>query len=99
MLSGAQTAKRRKAGSRVTTPGTFAGGGQALNADEEEKGTGIGFRRKAGRCVDLFFFGRSAPNRLMSHDLASEPARNGLWLRKDACLLHEVKVNGILYVA
>jgi hypothetical protein len=51
-LSGAQTAKRRKAGSRVTTAGAFAGGGQALNADEDEKGTGNGFRKKAGRCVN-----------------------------------------------
>lgn len=47
-LTGAQTAKRRKAGSRVTTAGTFTGGGQALNADEDEKGLGIGFRKKAG---------------------------------------------------
>ena len=51
-LTGAQTAKRRKAGSRVTTAGVFAGGGQALNADEDEKGTGNGFRKKAGRCVN-----------------------------------------------
>ncbi|KAI0266619.1 hypothetical protein BGY98DRAFT_939036 [Russula aff. rugulosa BPL654] len=48
MLTGAQTAKRRKAGSRVTTAGTFTGGGQALNADEDKKGSGIGFRKKAG---------------------------------------------------
>jgi len=54
MLTGAQTAKRRKAGSRVTTAGTFAGSGQALNADKDEKRTGIGFRKKAGRCVVLF---------------------------------------------
>lgn len=53
MLTGAQTAKRRKAGSRVTTAGTFTGGGQALNADEDKKGSGIGFRKKAGRCVIL----------------------------------------------
>ncbi len=52
MLTGAQTAKRRKAGSRVTAAGTFTGSGQALNADEDKKGTGIGFRKKAGRCVD-----------------------------------------------
>ncbi|KAH9959631.1 WLM-domain-containing protein [Russula dissimulans] len=48
MLTGAQTAKRRKAGSRVTAAGTFDGGGQALNADGEEKGRGTGFRKKAG---------------------------------------------------
>jgi len=48
MLTGAQTAKRRKAGSRVTAAGTFTGSGQALNADEDKKGSGIGFRKKAG---------------------------------------------------
>ncbi|KAI9461719.1 WLM-domain-containing protein [Lactarius psammicola] len=47
MLTGAQTAKRRKAGSRITAAGTFAGRGQALNADEDEKTTGTGFRKKA----------------------------------------------------
>lgn len=46
-LTGAQTAKRRKAGSRITAAGTFLGGGQALNADEDEKSTGTGFRKKA----------------------------------------------------
>jgi hypothetical protein len=53
MLTGAQTAKRRKAGSRVTTAGTFTGSGLALNADEDKKGSGIGFRKKARRCVIL----------------------------------------------
>ncbi|KAI0001516.1 WLM domain-containing protein [Russula compacta] len=48
MLTGAQTSKRRKAGSRVTDAGTFSGSGQALNADEDEKTTGTGFRKKAG---------------------------------------------------
>ncbi|KAH9058358.1 WLM-domain-containing protein [Lactarius vividus] len=47
MLSGAQTAKRRKAGSRITAAGTFSGPGQALNADEDEKTAGTGFRKKA----------------------------------------------------
>src|SRR5712672_43819 len=42
MLTGAQTAKRRKAGSRVTATDTFTGSGQALNAGEDEKGSGIG---------------------------------------------------------
>ncbi len=51
MLTGAQTAKRRKAGSRITAAGTFSGSGQALNADEDEKTTGTGFRKKAVRCV------------------------------------------------
>jgi len=53
MLTGVQTAKRRKAGSRVTAASTFAGSGQALNADGNEKGTGTGFRKKAGRYVNL----------------------------------------------
>jgi DNA-dependent metalloprotease WSS1 len=53
MSTGAQTAKRRKAGSRITIAGTFTGNGQALNADEDEKRAGTGFRKKAGRCVGL----------------------------------------------
>ncbi|KAH9972776.1 WLM domain-containing protein [Lactifluus volemus] len=47
LLTGAQTTKRRKAGSRVTTSGIFTGGGQALNADEDDKRAGTGFRKKA----------------------------------------------------
>ncbi|KAI0303834.1 WLM domain-containing protein [Multifurca ochricompacta] len=46
--TGAQTAKRRKAGSRVTAAGTFIGSGQALNADKVDKIIGTGFRKKAG---------------------------------------------------
>ncbi|KAI0635959.1 WLM-domain-containing protein [Trametes polyzona] len=48
--TGAQTAKRRKAGSRVTARGTFKGAGRALNegvSDEEQKKAGAGFRKKA----------------------------------------------------
>ncbi|KAI0661757.1 WLM domain-containing protein [Cubamyces menziesii] len=48
--AGAQTAKRRKAGSRVTAQGTFKGAGRALNedvSDEEAKKAGSGFRKKA----------------------------------------------------
>ncbi|KAL1949510.1 hypothetical protein VTO73DRAFT_8391 [Trametes versicolor] len=48
--TGAQTAKRRKAGSRVTAQGTFQGSGKALNedvSDEERKKAGTGFRKKA----------------------------------------------------
>jgi hypothetical protein len=93
MLTGAQTAKRRKAGSRVTTAGTFAGGGQALNADEDQKGTGVGFRKKAGRCVNLheiLLF-------LTPHDPVSEPAKNGPWLRKDAWFLYKVEVRAPPY--
>ncbi|KAI9512026.1 WLM-domain-containing protein [Russula earlei] len=48
MLTGPQTAKRRKAGSRVTAASTFSGSGQILNADDDEKGKGTGFRKKAG---------------------------------------------------
>ncbi|OBZ72449.1 DNA-dependent metalloprotease WSS1 [Grifola frondosa] len=49
--TGAQTAKKRKAGSRVTAQGTFKGSGHALNediSDEEQKKVGTGFRKKAG---------------------------------------------------
>jgi hypothetical protein len=49
MLTGAQSAKRRKVGSRITTAGTFTGNDQALNADEGEKRVGTGFCKKAGR--------------------------------------------------
>ncbi|KZT73002.1 WLM-domain-containing protein [Daedalea quercina L-15889] len=49
--TGAQTAKKRKAGSRVTAKDTFRGSGHALSEDvndEEQKKSGAGFRRKAG---------------------------------------------------
>ncbi|TFK92648.1 WLM-domain-containing protein [Polyporus arcularius HHB13444] len=49
--TGAQTAKKRKAGSRVTAKGLFQGAGKALNEDvedEEQKKAGTGFRKKAG---------------------------------------------------
>ncbi|ETW83060.1 hypothetical protein HETIRDRAFT_450748 [Heterobasidion irregulare TC 32-1] len=48
--TGAQTARKRRAGTRVTTAGAFAGGGRALNADignEEDKKAGAGFRKQA----------------------------------------------------
>jgi hypothetical protein len=99
MLTGAQTAKRRKAGSRVTTAGTFAGSSQALNADKDEKRTGIGFRKKAGRCVVMFVDSYGSESLDVPMTPASEPAKNGPWLRKDACLLYEMKVKGVLYVA
>ncbi|KAI0309917.1 WLM domain-containing protein [Amylostereum chailletii] len=49
--TGAQTAKRRKAGARVTAAGTFQGDGRTLNADVEDadaQKAGAGFRKKAG---------------------------------------------------
>ncbi|KAI0749788.1 WLM domain-containing protein [Daedaleopsis nitida] len=49
--TGAQTAKKRKAGTRVTAKGLFQGSGRALNddvEDEEQKKAGAGFRKKAG---------------------------------------------------
>ncbi|KAI8980209.1 WLM domain-containing protein [Trametes punicea] len=48
--TGAQTAKRRKAGARVTAQGVFKGTGRALNedaSDQEAKKAGSGFRRRA----------------------------------------------------
>jgi hypothetical protein len=95
MLTGAQTSKRRKAGSRVTTPGTFTGSGQALNADEDKKGPGIGYRKKAGRCVNPLL---GILHSLTPRDPASEPAKNGPWRRKDAWLLYKVNVNASPYV-
>lgn len=50
--TGAQTAKRRKAGSRVTAQNIFRGEGRALNEDvfdEDWKKAGAGFRKQAGR--------------------------------------------------
>lgn len=50
--SGAQTAKKRKAGSRVTAQSAFIGGGRALNEGvevEDGKNTGTGFRKQAAR--------------------------------------------------
>ncbi|KZT22356.1 WLM-domain-containing protein [Neolentinus lepideus HHB14362 ss-1] len=52
--TGAQTAKRRKAGSRVAAQGVFKGKGAALNediGDEEDKKVGTGFRKKAARHI------------------------------------------------
>ncbi|OCH95379.1 WLM-domain-containing protein [Obba rivulosa] len=49
--TGPQTAKRRKAGSRVTAKAAFKGEGTALNADiedEDRKKAGTGFGKKAG---------------------------------------------------
>ncbi|EKM58369.1 uncharacterized protein PHACADRAFT_117246 [Phanerochaete carnosa HHB-10118-sp] len=49
--TGAQTIKKRKAGSRVTAKNAFQGGGKALNEDikdDDEKKAGAGFRKKAG---------------------------------------------------
>lgn len=49
--TGAQTAKRRKAGARVTAQGAFGSGGRALDEDVEDgdaKKAGAGFRKKAG---------------------------------------------------
>ncbi|KAI0833515.1 WLM domain-containing protein [Trametes gibbosa] len=48
--TGAQTMKRRKAGSRVTAQGMFRGSGRAMNDDvsgAEDKKAGAGFRKRA----------------------------------------------------
>ncbi|THH20719.1 hypothetical protein EW146_g661 [Bondarzewia mesenterica] len=50
--TGAQTTKKRKAGSRVTAASAFKGDGRALNAhieDEDDRKVGAGFRKKATR--------------------------------------------------
>ncbi|KAL4081832.1 WLM domain-containing protein [Scleroderma yunnanense] len=46
--TGAQTTKKRKAGSRVTSAGAFPSVGKALN-DGLDGAVGTGFRKKAGR--------------------------------------------------
>lgn len=60
--TGAQTAKKRKAGSRVKAKDAFKGEGKALNADldeEAQKKLGTGFRKKAGRLNDFNGFSYS----------------------------------------
>lgn len=50
----AQKAKRRKAGTRVTSKYAFEGEGRALNAhitSEDQKKKGTGFRKSTQRCV------------------------------------------------
>jgi len=76
-LTGAQTAKRRKAGSRVTAAGTFAGSGQALNVDESEKGTGTGFRKKAGSKRAREERALAAERRLLALQAASKTPTHG----------------------
>ncbi|KAG2157884.1 WLM-domain-containing protein [Suillus bovinus] len=51
--TGAQSEKKRKAGSRITNTNVFGLGGKALNegAIGEKKEAGTGFRKKAGRHV------------------------------------------------
>ncbi|KAJ6619705.1 WLM domain-containing protein [Mycena sp. CBHHK59/15] len=46
--TGRQTAKRRKAGARVTSKSAFAGEGASLAQGVEIKGKGTGFRKQAG---------------------------------------------------
>jgi hypothetical protein len=49
--TGAQSEKKRKAGSRITNANAFGSGGKALNDGviSERKDAGTGFRKKAGR--------------------------------------------------
>lgn len=50
--TGAQSSKKRKAGSRIMSKNAFKGPGQALNAgldDETKEKLGTGFRKQAGR--------------------------------------------------
>lgn len=58
LSTGAQTAKRRKAGSRVISKTAFedAGVGRVLDDCVEKGGKGSGFGKQAGRCVDFSSF-------------------------------------------
>jgi hypothetical protein len=47
--TGAQTAKRRKAGSRITSKDAFGEGGRVLNENASDQKAGTGFRKQAGR--------------------------------------------------
>jgi DNA-dependent metalloprotease WSS1 len=53
LSTGAQTATRRKAGSRVTSKTAFeaAGGGSVLDERVAKGAKGSGFGKQAGRCV------------------------------------------------
>jgi DNA-dependent metalloprotease WSS1 len=53
--TGAQTARKRKAGVRIRGINAFVGQGKVLNEDVEEgsKATGTGFGKQAARCVSL----------------------------------------------
>lgn len=58
LSTGAQTTKRRKAGSRVTAKAAFeaAGGGSVLDEGVEKGGKGSGFGKQAGRYVGFLHF-------------------------------------------
>ena len=49
--TGAQTGKKRKPGSRVTSQGAFVGEGKMLRTDDnsQQNDIGTGFRKRAGR--------------------------------------------------
>ena len=60
--TGAQTARKRKPGTRVRAKDAFTGAGRALNDDIEDeklKKVGTGFRKQAGRYAGLAFRGYS----------------------------------------
>ena len=58
------------------------------------KDQGLDFARRLAGALFLLDILHS----LTPRDLASEPAKNGPWLRKDAWLLYKAKVNASLYV-
>jgi hypothetical protein len=63
--TGAQSEKKRKAGSRITNANAFGSDGKALNEGVigEKKEVGTGFRKKAGRYV--FCISSSGSSRVM----------------------------------
>ncbi|KIP08196.1 hypothetical protein PHLGIDRAFT_23623 [Phlebiopsis gigantea 11061_1 CR5-6] len=75
--TGAQTAKRRKAGARVTAQGAFGSGGRALDEDVEDgdaKKAGAGFRKKAGSKRAREERAMAAERRLLALQQASGPS-------------------------
>jgi hypothetical protein len=59
------------------------------------KDRGLDFARRLAGALSLLDILHS----LTPRDPASEPAKNGPWLRKDAWLLYKAKVNASPYVA
>lgn len=74
--TGAQSEKKRKAGSRITNANAFGSSGQALNEGiiGEKKETGTGFRKKAGSKRAREERALAAERRMETHKIASSSA-------------------------
>jgi hypothetical protein len=66
--TGAQTAKRRKAGGRVTSKYAFTGEGQSLEADVGSATVGTGKGKRAQRYTYLKYFQRFEPDAVIQQE-------------------------------